>query len=81
MEIPKNTTQIGEIQGCYKIFIEDYVISYIKQLCRQEPDCKKRIALYGVMRTEQEQQYYFIYGGSKIAIPGKNDYYLTLHTA
>ena len=25
MEIPKNTTQIGEIQGNRKIFIEDYV--------------------------------------------------------
>ena len=77
MEIPKNTTQIGEIQGNQKIFIEDYVISYIKQLCRQEPDCKKRIAFYGVMRTEQEQEYFFTYGACRITMHGKNDYYLT----
>lgn len=76
MEIPKNTTQIGEIQGNQKIFIEDYVISYIKQLCRQEPDIKKRIAFYGVMRTEHEQEFFFIYGASRITIYSKNDYYL-----
>lgn len=77
MEIPKNTTQIGEIQGNRKIFIEDYVISYIKQLCRQEPDCRKRIAFYGVVKTQQEQEYYFIYGGCRINIYSRNDYYLT----
>ncbi len=77
MEIPKNTTQMGEVRGNYKIFIEDYVISYIKQLCRNEPDSRKRIALYGVTRTEKEQQYFFIYGGSQIPIHGKNDYFMT----
>lgn len=77
MEIPKNTTQIGEIQGNRKIFIEDYVISYIKQLCRREPDCRKRIAFYGVMKIQQEQEYYFIYGGCRINTYGRNDHYLT----
>ncbi len=77
MEIPKNTTQIGEIQGNRRIFIEDYVISYIKQLCRQEPDCRKRIAFYGAMKTQQEQEYYFIYGGCRINTYGRNDSYLT----
>lgn len=77
MEIPKNTTQIGEIKGNRKIFIEDYVISYIKQLCRREPDCRKRIAFYGVVKTQQEQEYYFIYGGCRINTYGRNDYYLT----
>ena len=77
MEIPKNTTQIGEVHGNYKIFIEDYVISYMKQLCRQEPDRKKRIALYGVMRTEEPQQYFFVYGGSEVVRYGKSDQYLT----
>ena len=76
MEIPKHTTQIGEIEGNYKIFIEDYVISYMKQLCRQEPNCKKRIAFYGVKRTEQEQEYFFVYGGSRINIHEKDDYHL-----
>ncbi len=77
MDIPKNTTQIGEVHGDYKIFIEDYVISYMKQLCRQEPDKKKRIAFYGVMRTEDTQHYFFIYGGSEVKRHGRNDVYLT----
>lgn len=77
MEIPKNTTQVGEVHGNYKIFIEDYVISYLKQLCRQEPDRKKRIAFYGVLRTEESQQYFFVYGGCEVPRHGRNDTYLT----
>jgi len=77
MELPKNTTQIGEVHGNYKVFIEDYVISYIKQLCRQEPDRKKRIALYGVIRSEEPQQYFFIYGGAEVKRHSRSDSYLT----
>ena len=77
MEIPKNTTQIGEVQGNYKIFVEDYVISYMKQLCRQEPDRKKRIALYGMVREEESHQYFFVYGGAEVPRHGRNDSYLT----
>lgn len=77
MELPKNTTQIGEVRGSYRVFIEDYVISYLKQLCRQEPDRKKRVAFYGVMRCEEALQYFFIYGGSEVAQHGSDDAYLT----
>lgn len=76
MEIPKNTTQVGEVHGNYKVFIEDYVISYLKQLCRQEPDRKKRVAFYGLLRTEESQQYFFIYGGCEVPRHGRNDTYL-----
>lgn len=77
MDIPKNTTQIGEVYGNYRIYIEDYVISYIKQLCRQEPYCNKRIAFYGVTHTEQDLQYFFIYGGCRVEMQDKKDCHLT----
>ncbi|MCI9232689.1 MAG: peptidoglycan-binding protein, partial [Lachnospiraceae bacterium] len=32
MELPKNITQIGETNPHCKIYVEDYVISYIRQL-------------------------------------------------
>lgn len=76
MDIPKNTTQVGEVHGDYKVFIEDYVISYLKQLCRQEPDRKKRIAFYGTMRAEGTLQYFFLYGGSEVTRHGRTDTYL-----
>lgn len=76
MDIPKNTTQVGEVHGDYKVFIEDYVISYLKQLCRQEPDRKKRVAFYGIMRTEGKLQYFFLYGGSEVTRHGRTDTYL-----
>lgn len=76
MDIPKNTTQVGEVHGDYKVFIEDYVISYLKQLCRQEPDRKKRVAFYGIMRTEGTLQYFFLYGGCEVVRHGRTDTYL-----
>ena len=32
MELPKNIVQIGRPDKVHKIFVEDYVVSYIKQL-------------------------------------------------
>lgn len=66
MDLPKNTTQIGEINANYKIFIEDYVISYLKQICKKGPECKKRIALYGKRVCEDEVEYEFCYGAGEI---------------
>ena len=35
MELPKNITQIGEADRTCKVYVEDYVVSYMKQLCRR----------------------------------------------
>ena len=32
MELPKNITQIGEADKHCRIYVEDYVVSYIKQM-------------------------------------------------
>lgn len=76
MELPKNTTQMGEVGGSHRVFIEDYVISYIKQICRQEPDHKKRVALYGSKKQEDNLQYFFVYAGAEIPMHSRSDSYL-----
>lgn len=66
MELPKNITQIGEADRTCKIYVEDYVVSYMKQLSRQTQDKGPAIALYGKYTKEQTLSYFFIYGACQI---------------
>lgn len=66
MELPKNITQIGEINHSCKIYIEDYVFSYINQYNEQAADKEIAIALYGERKTEGDVVYFFLYGASRI---------------
>lgn len=66
MELPKNVTQIGEANPHCKIYVEDYVISYIKQLNRHAGDKQLAVALYGVRKEEAGIDYLFLYGACKL---------------
>lgn len=66
MELPKNITQIGESDHHCKIYVEDYVISYMKQLNRLAMDKDMAVALYGIRREENEVSYLFVYGAAKL---------------
>lgn len=66
MELPKNITQIGESDKYCKVYAEDYVISYMKQMNRFAENKKLAIALYGTRKTESEMSYHFFYGAAKV---------------
>lgn len=66
MELPKNITQIGEADRTCKVYVEDYVVSYMKQLCRQREGKGPAIALYGKYTKEQSLSYFFIYGACQV---------------
>ena len=66
MELPKNITQIGEVSRDCKIYVEDYVISYLKQLNQVAQDKEMAVALYGVRKEENGISYYFMYGACKL---------------
>ena len=66
MELPKNITQIGEVGRDCKIYVEDYVVSYMKQLNRAARDKDIAVALFGKRREENGIAYYFVYGASKL---------------
>lgn len=66
MELPKNVTQIGESDRNCKIYVEDYVISYIKQVNQLAINKEMAVALYGVRKTEGSVMYLFIYGACKL---------------
>lgn len=66
MELPKNITQIGEADRTCKIYVEDYVVSYMKQLCRSTQEKGLAIALYGKYTKEQSLSYFFVYGACRV---------------
>lgn len=66
MELPKNVTQIGETDKFCKIYMEDYVVSYLKQMNRMAEDKTMGLALYGKYSVEKDISYYFIYGAAKL---------------
>ncbi len=66
MELPKNVTQIGESDKRCKIYVEDYVVSYIKQLNPLARNKDMAVALYGTRRTENDITYIFVYGACKL---------------
>lgn len=67
MELPKNITQIGETDKSCKIYMEDYVVSYMKQMNRFAEEKNIALALYGRRSTEQSISYNFIYGAAKLS--------------
>lgn len=66
MELPKNITQIGESDQHCKVYVEDYVISYIKQMNQTAENKEVAIALYGKKQEENEMSYVFFYGAGRI---------------
>jgi len=66
MELPKNITQIGESDKFCKIYAEDYVVSYLKQLNRVAGDKNLAVALYGTRKEEAGISYLFLYGAGKL---------------
>ena len=50
MQIPKNVVQAGDVDSCHKIYIEDYVHTYLSQ-CR-DTGSSADFCLYG--KTEKE---------------------------
>ena len=66
MDLPKNITQVGEVNRTCKVYVEDYVISYLKQLNRVATDKALAVAMYGIRKEEGEVTYLFLYGACKL---------------
>lgn len=66
MELPKNVTQIGEPDHSCKVYVEDYVISYIKQLNGHARDKEMAVGLYGIRKEEAGIKYLFFYGACRL---------------
>ncbi|MCD7807634.1 MAG: hypothetical protein LUH19_09925 [Lachnospiraceae bacterium] len=68
MEIPKHTTQVGTVSAHKKMYLEDYCISYIRQLDKDYPQEKKQIALYGCLQKEKAVEYALVFGAALLGL-------------
>ena len=62
-------TRTKSFVGCLgkmKVYVEDYVISYIKQMNQTAENKEVAIALYGKKQEENEMSYVFFYGAGRI---------------
>lgn len=66
MELPKNITQIGEADRHCRVYVEDYVVSYLKQMNRVAGNKDIAVALYGRRQVENGVTYLFAYGAAKL---------------
>lgn len=64
--VPKNIRQIGAITGNKKIYVEDYVSTYVKQLTKAEPDRDPVGVLLGRISREGEETHIFVVGAVTI---------------
>lgn len=60
-EVPKNVRQIGEVRGKTKIYIEDYITTFMKQISTRDDD-PKALILYGSRQEDNHNTLFFVNG-------------------
>lgn len=60
-EIPKNVRQVGEVKGKTKIYIEDYITTFMKQISTRD-DKPKAMILYGDRQSDGDVTLMFVHG-------------------
>lgn len=64
--VPKNIKQIGKIEDGLKIYVEDYVKTYIRQIAEEEIAENPVAVLVGEYLRSEEERSVFIYGAIKV---------------
>lgn len=64
VQLPENVVQIGEPDEFYKVFIEDYVYTYIRQFEREPYGKRIRLYLFGKALSGEQTGYFYIYGAA-----------------
>lgn len=65
MNIPKNIRQIGECNSSQRIYIEDYVVTFLKELSDKKKNMSAVAVLYGKMEREEDALYCFVMGAAE----------------
>ena len=66
MRLPSVVRQMGKVTGENRVYIEDYVYTYLNELKKKKNNLPVRVALYGHAFCRENIHYYFIYGASGI---------------
>lgn len=60
-ELPKNVRQIGEVKGRTRIYVEDYITTFMKQISTRD-DKPKALILYGRRQLDGDMIHFFVNG-------------------
>ncbi len=66
MELPSIAKRIGMIENKRKVYIEDYVVSFLERFKTEEIKEEERIVLYGKTHVSLSEESYVIFGAAKI---------------
>lgn len=66
-QFPKNVRQIGNVSDEPKIYVEDYVDTYLNQMCEKVTDNPAGIALVGEILTQEGQGVVYISGAVSLS--------------
>lgn len=61
-QIPKNVRQIGNVSDTPKVYVEDYVDTFLSQLCDKAGEVPMGAFLIGDLINAGEEEYAYIYG-------------------
>lgn len=61
-KLPKNIRQVGQSEGDTRIYVEDYVITFLNERAKEAPTEEKLAILLGDTVAKESQTYIFIHG-------------------
>lgn len=73
-QLPKNVRQIGNVSDSSKIYVEDYVDTFLNQLCDKNGQESAGAFLVGEIERDKDEEYIYIYGAlrmKQIEVKGK----------
>lgn len=62
IQFPKNIQQIGESPSDKRVYLEDYVATFLEQVYRHESGAGRTVSLYGRKEQADNMNCYFVYG-------------------
>lgn len=65
-QLPKNVRQIGNVSDATKIYVEDYVDTFMNQLCEKVDQAPIGAFLVGETVHEKEEDYIYVYGAIRM---------------
>lgn len=66
MQLPEIVKQVGETGGRERVYLEDYVYSYLRELKKEAGVLPGRAALFGHVYHKNNRNFYMIYGAASV---------------
>ena len=66
MQLPTMVKQIGRIKGDERVYLEDYVCTYLNELKREKEVFPLRVALFGHVCRKENRKFYLIFGAASV---------------